>query len=188
MKAIATPMRGAARAARPRAAVAASSRVPAGREHERLAVATGERSGALMAVAVHSTRLGPALGGARLFHYERDEDGIADALRLAEAMTYKAAAAGLDLGGGKGVICSPTAEPPSGAARRAILHDFGDLVESLGGSYITAEDVGTSTEDMVEIATRTAHVTGMPAERGGAGDPSPFTAVGVQAAMRAAAT
>ena len=139
-----------------------------------------------MAVAIHSTRLGPALGGARLWHYERDDDGVADALRLAEAMTYKAAAAGLDLGGGKGVICAPSSEPPEGELRRAILHDFGDLVESLGGRYITAEDVGTATEDMVEIATRTTHVTGMPVERGGAGDPSPFTALGVQAAMRAA--
>jgi leucine dehydrogenase len=159
---------------------------PAGYEHEELAVERGERSGVTMAIAVHSTRLGPALGGARLWHYDRDQDGIADALRLAEAMTYKAAAAGLDLGGGKGVICAPPGEPPQGELRRAILHDFGDLVESLEGRYITAEDVGTSTDDMVEIATRTTHVTGMPVERGGAGDPSPSTAAGVQAAMRAA--
>jgi leucine dehydrogenase len=171
MKALATPVR---------------TSVPAGYDHEELAVARGERSDVVMAIAVHSTRLGPALGGARLWHYERDDDGIADALRLAEAMTYKAAAAGLDLGGGKGVICSPSAAAPEGDLRRAILDDFGDLVESLGGRYITAEDVGTSTEDMVEIATRTSHVTGMPVELGGAGDPSPFTALGVQAAMRAA--
>jgi leucine dehydrogenase len=171
MKAIAAPLR---------------TEVPAGYDHEELAVAKGERSGVTMAIAVHSTRLGPALGGARLWHYERDEDGIADALRLAEAMTYKAAAAGLDLGGGKGVICAPSTEPPTGELRRGILRDFGDLVESLDGRYITAEDVGTATEDMVEIATRTTHVTGMPVEHGGAGDPSPFTAAGVQAAMRAA--
>ena len=167
-------------------AAPAPTTVPAGLDHEELAVRRGERSGVTMAIAVHSTRLGPALGGARLWHYERDDDGIADALRLAEAMTYKAAAAGLDLGGGKGVICAPAHEPPQGEFRRAILHDFGDLVESLDGRYITAEDVGTATEDMVEIATRTTHVTGMPVERGGAGDPSPFTAAGVQAAMRAA--
>lgn len=163
-----------------------TSSVPAGYDHEELAVTRGERSGVLMAIAVHSTRLGPALGGARLWHYQRDDDGIADALRLAEAMTFKAAAAGLDLGGGKGVICAPLATPPEGELRQAILHDFGDLVESLEGRYITAEDVGTATEDMVEIATRTEHVTGMPVEAGGAGDPSPFTAAGVQAAMRAA--
>ena len=167
-------------------AVPARTKVPSGLDHEDLAVERGERSGVVMAIAIHSTRLGPALGGARIWHYEREDDGIADALRLAEAMTYKAAAAGLDLGGGKGVICAPSAEPPDGELRRAILHDFGDLVESLGGRYITAEDVGTATEDMVEIATRTAHVTGMPVESGGAGDPSPFTALGVQAAMRAA--
>jgi leucine dehydrogenase len=169
-------------------AVPASTRVPSGLDHEELAVQQGERSGVTMAVAIHSTRLGPALGGARLWHYERDDDGIADALRLAEAMTYKAAAAGLELGGGKGVICAPTSAPPAGELRHAILHDFGDLVESLGGRYITAEDVGTSTKDMVEIATRTTYVTGMPVEQGGAGDPSPFTALGVQAAMRAACT
>ncbi len=167
-------------------AAPAPSRVPAGLDHEELAVTRGERSGVTMAIAVHSTRLGPALGGARLWHYERDEDGIADALRLAEAMTFKAAAAGLDLGGGKGVICAPDSAPPQGELRRAILHDFGDLVESLDGRYITAEDVGTATEDMVEIASRTTHVTGMPVSSGGAGDPSPFTAAGVQAAMRAA--
>ena len=102
-------------------------------------------------------------------------------------MTFKAAAAGLDLGGGKGVICAPAGEAPEGEFRRAILHDFGDLVESLDGRYITAEDVGTDAEDMIEIATRTAHVTGLPVARGGTGDPSPFTAAGVQAAMRAAA-
>ena len=86
--------------------------VGAGHDHEQLVVQTGERSGATMAVAIHSTTLGPALGGARLWRYLRDEDGVADALRLARGMTFKAAAAGLDLGGGKGVICAPSTEPP----------------------------------------------------------------------------
>lgn len=155
---------------------------PAG--FEDLLVLTGERSGATIAIAVHSTALGPALGGARLWHYESVDDGIADAERLARAMTFKAAAAGLLLGGGKGVICAP--EPhPEGDLRRALLLDFGDAVESLGGRYVTAEDVGTGAADMAVIAERTAHVVGLPGERGGSGDPSPVTARGIQAAMRA---
>ena len=159
-------------------------RIPGDHEHERLMVARGERSGAAMAVAIHSTRLGPALGGMRLWHYEREAGAVEDALRLARAMTYKAAAAGLNLGGGKGVVSTPGGEAPSGGLRRAILLDFGDLVESLGGSYITAEDVGIGAEDMVVVASRTAHVTGRPESLGGSGDPSPVTAAGVQAAIR----
>ena len=155
-------------------------------EHEELVVRRGRRSGAQMVVAIHSTVLGPALGGLRLWSYADPVDGVFDALRLAAGMTYKAAAAGLDLGGGKGVICAPPGSgPPAGKRRREMLLDFGDLVESLGGRYITAEDVGTATEDMVAIAERTGHVTGMPTEGGGAGDPSPFTAMGVEAAIRA---
>lgn len=161
-------------------------RIPGEGDHERLVVVRGERSGAVMAVAIHSTRLGPALGGMRLWHYERESEAVDDVLRLARAMTYKAAAAGLDLGGGKGVVCAPGGEAPAGELRRAILLDFGDLVESLGGSYITAEDVGIGAEDMVVVASRTAHVTGMPEALGGSGDPSPVTAAGVQAAIRGA--
>jgi leucine dehydrogenase len=159
-----------------------SRAVPAG--FEEMLVRTGERSGATIAIAVHSTALGPALGGARLWHYGSDDEGIADAQRLARAMTYKAAAAGLLLGGGKGVICSPVAHP-EGELRRALLLDFGDAVESLGGRYVTAEDVGTGAADMAVIAERTAHVVGLPDEHGGSGDPSPVTARGVLAAMRA---
>jgi leucine dehydrogenase len=154
-------------------------------EHEEVVVRRGERSGCCVAAAIHSTALGPALGGLRLWHYPATGDAVADALRLARGMTMKAAAAGLDLGGGKGVIAAPSARPPSGRERAAMLHDFGDLVESLGGRYITAEDVGVSPEDIAEIATRTAHVTGLPHDHGGSGDPSPFTAAGVEAAMRA---
>jgi leucine dehydrogenase len=153
--------------------------------YERVAVERGTRSGALLTVAVHSTRLGPALGGARMWHYPDPDDAVADAMRLAQAMTYKAAAAGLDLGGGKGVIAAPEEARPEGELRRALLLDFGDLVESLGGSYVTAEDVGTSAEDMDVIAARTAHVVGRDPGRGGSGDPSPVTALGVLAAIRA---
>ena len=155
------------------------------RGYEDLRVVSGPRSGATIALAVHSTALGPALGGARMWHYDSAGDGVADALRLARAMTYKAAAAGLDLGGGKGVICAPARERPAGELRRRMLLDFGDAVEALEGRYVTAEDVGTGAADMVTIAERTAHVVGLPVERGGRGDPSPLTARGVQAAIAA---
>jgi leucine dehydrogenase len=154
-------------------------------EYEDLRIVAGPRSGATIAIAVHSTALGPALGGARMWHYDSAADGVEDAMRLARAMTYKAAAAGLDLGGGKGVICVPTRERPVGEARRRMLLDFGDAVESLGGRYVTAEDVGTGAGDMIAIAERTAHVVGLPAERGGRGDPGPLTAHGVLEAIRA---
>ncbi len=156
-------------------------------DHEDLVVRKGRRSGRYVIVAIHSTALGPALGGVRLWHYEATVDGARDALRLARGMTYKAAAAGLELGGGKGVICAPKGAPPVGQDRRALLLDFGDTVESLGGRYITAEDVGIAAEDLVVIGERTGHLTGLPPDHGGSGDPSPFTALGVEAAMRACA-
>jgi leucine dehydrogenase len=156
-------------------------------DHEELVVRRGRRSGRYVIVAVHSTALGPALGGVRMWHYPAAIDGTRDALRLARGMTLKAAAAGLELGGGKGVICAPEGLPPTAPERLDLLLDFADLVESLDGRYITAEDVGISPTDLVTIRERTAHVTGLPPERGGSGDPSPFTALGVEAAMRACA-
>src|SRR5919106_11077 len=154
-------------------------------DHEDLMIRRGGRSGAYVIVAIHSTTLGPALGGARMWHYEATVDGARDALRLARGMTYKAAAAGLELGGGKGVICAPDGPAPSGRVRRELLLDFADLVESLEGRYITAEDVGLSPDDLVVISERTENLTGLPPSHGGSGDPSPFTALGVEAAMRA---
>jgi leucine dehydrogenase len=154
-------------------------------DHEDLVIRKGRRSGSYVIVAIHSTTLGPALGGVRLWHYEATVDGARDALRLASGMTYKAAAAGLELGGGKGVICAPDGPPPMGPERRALLLDFADLVESLEGRYITAEDVGLSPDDLVVIGERTEYLTGLPPSHGGSGDPSPFTALGVEAAMRA---
>jgi len=155
-------------------------------EHEELVARRGSRSGLYTVVAVHSTALGPALGGCRMWHYSTATDAADDALRLSRAMTLKAAAAGLSLGGGKGVICLPPgAGTPEGSARRDVLLDFADTVDALDGSYITAEDVGTSARDMVTIAERTPYVTGLPAVHGGSGDPSAFTARGVAAAMRA---
>jgi leucine dehydrogenase len=153
--------------------------------YEDLRVLSGPRSGATIAIAVHSTALGPALGGVRMWHYDSAADGVDDALRLARAMTYKAAAAGLDLGGGKGVICTPTRERPVAGLRRRMLLDFADAVDSLEGRYVTAEDVGTGAADMVVIAERTDHVVGLPDERGGRGDPGPLTARGVFAAIGA---
>jgi leucine dehydrogenase len=158
---------------------------PVAFDHEQLAVRRGERSGLYSIVAIHSTALGPALGGVRLWAYPATIDAARDALRLAMGMTYKAAAARLDLGGGKGVICAPTGVKLEGEQRTAALLDFGDLVESLDGRYITAEDVGICPDDLIAIRERTDHVTGLPSDRGGSGDPSPFTAMGVEAAMRA---
>jgi leucine dehydrogenase len=188
MSAVATPRSTtqAPGAALPGVKVQPGAVAPVALEHEDLVVHRGSRSGRYVIVAVHSTALGPALGGVRLWHYPATTDAVRDALRLARGMTFKAAAAGLGLGGGKGVICAPP-DVPTGGERRDLLLDFGDLVESLGGRYVTAEDVGISPPDLVAIRERTAHVTGLPPERGGSGDPSPFTALGVETAMRACA-
>jgi leucine dehydrogenase len=174
---------------RPKTATNGEGRVehiaPVPFEHEELAMRRGERSGTYVIVAIHSTALGPALGGARMWRYPSPVDASRDALRLAQGMTLKAAAAGLDLGGGKGVICVPDGGFASPDERIGALLDFADLVESLGGHYVTAEDVGTSTDDMVVLSERTRHVVGLPRDRGGSGDPSPYTAIGVEAAIRA---
>lgn len=154
-------------------------------DHEQILVRRGARSTLYTLVAVHSTARGPALGGCRMWRYPDALAALADVLRLARAMTYKAAAAELPLGGGKGVIALPASGSITPARRRAALLDFADTVELLGGSYITAEDVGTSSRDMSLIATRTSHVAGLARSRGGSGDPSPFTALGVYEAIRA---
>jgi leucine dehydrogenase len=153
--------------------------------HEEVVVRRGERSGIYIVVSIHSTALGPSLGGLRLWRYEALGDAIADGLRLSEAMTYKASAAGLDLGGGKAVICVPPEHRLSPDERRELMLDVGDVVESLEGRYVTAEDVGTGTDDMVVIRERTEHVAGLPIDSGGSGDPSPITARGVESAIRA---
>jgi leucine dehydrogenase len=152
-------------------------------EHETLLVRRGTRSGCFCFVAVHSTARGPSLGGCRMWHYDDSRAAMRDALRLSRAMTYKSAVAGLPLGGGKGVIMLPAQIDPR--LRRAALRDFGDTVDQLGGAYITAEDVGTSAKDMEAIAERTKYVTGLSRRRGGSGDPSPWTALGVEASIRA---
>ena len=147
----------------------------------------GRRSGCFTIVAVHSTARGPALGGCRLWHYADSRAAVRDALRLSRAMTFKSAVAGLPLGGGKGVIMAPDPAAVDGPDAREwrtdALRDFGETVESLGGDYVTAEDVGTSSRDMETIALATRHVTGLSRRLGGSGDPGPWTALGVQAAI-----
>jgi len=154
-------------------------------DHETLLVRRGPRTGIATIVAVHSTRLGPALGGCRMWHHATLDEAIEDALRLSSAMTLKAAAAGLELGGGKAVIWLPDNEVPAGAYRSELLHDYAETVELLAGSYITAEDVGTTLADMEVLAQYTDHVVGRPLAQGGSGDPGSHTAAGVRAAMRA---
>jgi len=140
-----------------------------------------QASGLEAIIAIHDTRLGPALGGCRFIHYASEEEALVDALRLARGMTYKAALAGLDHGGGKSVLMKPQRR----FDRTALFRAFGRFVEDLRGHYITAEDSGTSIEDMDVIRGVTKHVTGVDPSRGGSGDPSPFTALGVRRGIEA---
>jgi leucine dehydrogenase len=132
-------------------------------------------------VAIHDSRLGPALGGCRFIEYDTDDEAIVDALRLARGMTYKAALAGLPHGGGKSVIIRPKRR----FDRVALFRAFGQFIEDLRGHYITAEDSGTGLEDMEIVRTVTKHVTGIDPSHGGSGDPSPFTALGVRRGIEA---
>ena len=134
-------------------------------------------------IAVHSTRLGPALGGVRFRPYASENEALEDVLVLSRAMTYKAAAAGLDLGGGKAVILGD----PARIKTEALLRAYARHVERLGGSYLTAEDVGTTQADMDLMRQETTYVTGTSRSLGGSGDPSAATALGVLQAMRAVA-
>ncbi len=157
-------------------------------EHEEVLVRRGPRSGLSTIVAVHSTARGPSLGGCRMWRYDDSGAAIDDALRLSRAMTWKSAVAGLPLGGGKGVIALRAGAPALTAKeRRAALLDFAETVEILDGRYISAEDVGTSARDIGVLAGATAHVAGLSRARGGSGDPSPWTALGVLEAIRAGA-
>ncbi len=152
--------------------------------HEEVRVVRGARSGLAIVVAVHSTRLGQAVGGCRMWRYATWEDALADALRLSAAMTEKCALAGLPHGGGKAVIALPPDEPVDPARRRAALLDLGDVVASFDGRYGVGEDVGTSVDDMAVVRERTAYAYGQAEELGGCGDPSVPTARGVIASLR----
>ncbi len=146
--------------------------------HEQVVFCSEPAVGLRAIIAIHDTTLGPALGGVRMWNYRTEEEALQDVLRLSRAMTYKAALAGLRLGGGKAVILGdPRTEKSEG-----LLRAFGRFVESLGGRYITAEDVGTTVEDMEWIRQETRYVTGV---AGKSGDPSPVTAYGVYCGMKA---
>jgi leucine dehydrogenase len=149
--------------------------------YEQLVFCHDKATGLRAVVAIHDTTLGPALGGCRMYPYVTEEDALVDVLRLARGMTYKAAASGLNLGGGKSVIIGD----PRTDKSEALFRSFGRYIETLGGRYIVAEDVGTSTEDANFIRVETSHVVGVDVTRGGSGDPSPFTALGVLQGMRA---
>ena len=153
--------------------------------HEKLLIVRGPRSGLTISVAVHSTRLGQALGGCRLWSYDNWVEAVHDSLRLAEGMTYKNAAAGLARGGGKTVIHVPRGVQLDAERRRAVMLDLGDAIASLDGAYMTAEDVGTSADDMAIVAERTTDVCGLPSDKGGVGEPSDATAQGVYAGILA---
>ncbi|MEY9929019.1 glutamate dehydrogenase/leucine dehydrogenase [Catenulispora sp. GP43] len=154
-------------------------------DHESVLIRTGVRSGLPIVVAMHSSALGPAAGGCRIWRYPRWQDGLEDALRLSAAMTAKFAAAGLARGGGKTVVAMPEGYVLTPAGKRDILYDVADAIEALDGRYATGPDVGTSPQDMVVIGELTRHVFCKPAEDGGSGDSSPATAAGTVAALRA---
>jgi leucine dehydrogenase len=151
--------------------------------YEQLCYFQDKNTGLKAIVCVHNTVLGPALGGTRVWNYVNEEEAAEDVLRLARGMTYKSALAGLALGGGKAVIIGDPAEIRRDPTRReAFWRAFGRYIHGLCGRYITAEDVGTSTQDMVYVNMETPYVVGLP---GRAGDPSPFTALGVYKSIQA---
>ena len=151
--------------------------------HEQLNFFTDATTGFKAIIAVHSTYLGPAAGGARFWHYAEDDLALTDALRLSRGMSYKNAMAGLPLGGGKSVILADRQQTKS----PELLAAFGKAVDSLGGRYVTAEDVGMSVSDIIEVARHTRYVAGLPASEGQVGgDPGPHTALGVFLGLKAA--
>ena len=149
--------------------------------HEQLVICYDEPTGLKTIIGIHNTVLGPALGGTRMWNYTSEAEAITDVLRLSRGMTFKAAISGLNIGGGKAVIIG---DPK--LKNEAFLRRFGRFIDSLGGRYITAEDVNMKTSDMEYIAMETKYVTGLPEVRGGGGDPSPVTAYGTYRGMKAA--
>lgn len=152
------------------------------RDHEQLVYFNDEESGLKAFIAVHNTVLGPGAGGCRMWPYENEMDALNDALRLSRGMSYKNAMAGLPLGGGKAVIIANSKTDKS----EELFKAFGRCVQKMDGKYITAEDVGMTTEDMMIIANETNYIAGLPHGDHASGDPSPFTARGVYNGIRAA--
>lgn len=150
--------------------------------HEQLVFCYDEPTGLKAIIGIHNTVLGPAVGGTRMWNYASEAEAITDVLRLSRGMTFKAAISGLNIGGGKAVIIG---DPK--LKNEAFLRRFGRFIDSLGGRYITAEDVNMKTSDMEYIAMESKYVTGLPEIRGGGGDPSPVTAYGTYLGMKSAA-
>ncbi len=151
--------------------------------HEQVVFCNDNETGLRAIIAIHNTVLGPSLGGTRMWNYNNDAEALNDVLRLSRGMTYKSAVAGLNLGGGKAVIIGD----PKKLKNEALLRRFGKFINSLGGKYITAEDVSMNSKDMETIHSETKFVSGLPETMGGSGDPSPVTAYGVYVSMKASA-
>ena len=152
-------------------------------DHEQVVFCNDKDTGLKAIIGIHNTVLGPSLGGTRMWKYDTEWEALNDVLRLSRGMTFKSAAAGLNLGGGKAVIIgdAKTEKTPE------LMRKFGEFVHSLGGKYITAEDIGMETADMDTVRDVTPYVTGISESRGGSGNPSPVTAYGVFMGMKAAA-
>jgi leucine dehydrogenase len=153
------------------------------KDHEEIVFLSDRKSGLRAIIAIHNTTLGPALGGCRMYPYETTEQALLDVLRLSRGMTYKAAVAGLNLGGGKSVIMGD----PKKQKNEILFRAFGRFIQGLGGRYITAEDVGTNVSDMEFVRMETRYVTGVSKALGGSGDPSPVTALGTYQGIKACA-
>ncbi|MFQ6612146.1 MAG: Glu/Leu/Phe/Val dehydrogenase [Fidelibacterota bacterium] len=151
------------------------------KDHEQVVFCNDPNTGLKSIIAIHNTTIGPALGGCRMWSYRSEEEALKDVLRLSRGMSYKAAIAQLNLGGGKSVIMGDAKKNKS----EILFRSFGQFVDGLGGRYITAEDVGTSVKDMEWVRMETKYVTGISRALGGSGDPSPVTAFGTYIGMKA---
>ncbi|MBI5496999.1 MAG: Glu/Leu/Phe/Val dehydrogenase [Deltaproteobacteria bacterium] len=153
----------------------------AAKDHEQVIFCHDQAAGLRAIIAIHNTTLGPAIGGTRMWTFSSEDEALEDVLRLSRGMTYKAAAAGLNLGGGKAVIIGDPKKDKS----EVLFRSFGRFVHGLGGRYLTAEDVGTNVHDMELVRMETSHVTGVSRALGGSGDPGPVTALGIYEGMKA---